>query len=94
MHYMEIGSNIDCAPTSDDAGQHLMRCSFERTSLAPPVINDYKGDVPLNYAAIRLPTFRSNSTPLKEGKATEVMSAPDPLTGHVYTLTVTVTALK
>ena len=95
MQYMEIGSNIDCALTSDDAGQYLMRFSFERTSLAPPAINDYKGDPALNYAAIRLPTFRSNSTiPLKEGKATEVMSAPDPLTGHVYTLTVTVTALK
>jgi len=98
MQYMEIGSNIDCGLNSDDAGQYLMRFNFERTALAPPPTNDYdsrKGDPALNYAAIRLPTFRSTATvPLKDGRATEVMSAVDPLNGHTYTLTVTVTAQK
>jgi hypothetical protein len=98
MQYMEIGSNIDCGLNSDDAGQYLMRFNFERTALAPPPTNDYdsrKGDPALNYAAIRLPTFRSTAIiPLKDGRPTEVMSAVDPLNGHTYTLTVTVTAQK
>lgn len=95
MQYLEIGSNIDCALTTDDAGQYLMRFQFERTALAPPATSDYKGDQVLNYAGFRLPTFRSNATvPLKEGRPTEVMSAADPLTGHTYILTVTVTAQK
>jgi hypothetical protein len=93
--YLDIGSNIDCALTSDDAGRYLMRFSFERASLAPPGRNDSKADPALNYAGFALPTFRSTGlVPLKEGQATEVMSAVDPLTGHISTLTVTITAQK
>src|SRR5215475_13362261 len=53
---------IACGLNSDDAGQYLMRFNFDRTALAPPPTNDYdnkKGDPAFNYAAIRLPTFRS-----------------------------------
>lgn len=93
--YLDIGTNIDCALTSDDEGHYLMRLSFERAALAPPARNEDKGDPALNYAGMILPTFRSSGTvPLKEGQATEVMAAADPLNGHVYRLTVTVTAQK
>jgi hypothetical protein len=95
--FLDIGTNIDCALTSDDAGRYLMRFSFERSALAPPPVpsNEFKGDPNLNYAAMRLPSFRSSGlVPLKEGQPTEVMSAVDPLTGHVSTLTVTVTSQK
>jgi hypothetical protein len=93
--YLDIGSNVDCALTSDDAGHYLMRFSFERTALAPPARNDSKADPVLNYSGMVLPTFRSSAlVPLKDGQPTEVMSSADPLNGHVYTLTVTVTAQK
>jgi hypothetical protein len=93
--FLDVGSNIDCALTSDDAGRYLMRFSFERAALAPPARGDYKGDPALNYAGFMLPTFRSSGlVPLKEGQATEVMAAADPLNGHVYKLTVTVIAQK
>jgi hypothetical protein len=95
--FLDIGTNIDCALTSNDAGRYLMRFSFERSALAPPAVpsNEFKGDPTLNYAAMRLPSLRSSGlVPLKEAQPTEVMSAVDPLTGRVSTLTVTVTAQK
>ncbi len=96
MQYIDIGSNVDCALTSDDVGHYLMRFSFERAALAPPARNDNKADPALNYAAgLMLPTFRSSAlVPLKEGQPTEVMTAADPLNGHLYRLTVTVTTQK
>jgi hypothetical protein len=96
MQYLDIGSNIDCALTSDDAGHYLMRFSFERAALAPPARNENKAaDPALNFAGMMLPTFRSSAlVPLKEGQATEVMVAADPTNGHVYRLTVTVIAQK
>jgi hypothetical protein len=96
FQYLDVGSNLDCGINTDEEGHYKMRLSFERSSMASPARSEEKNTPVIGEAAQPVfPTFRSQSVfTLRDGQATEVMAATDPLNGHIYRLTVTVTAQK
>jgi hypothetical protein len=94
--YQDIGSNLDCGINNDEDGHYIMRLSLERSSLFSSAHGDERRPPAASEAEPpALPSFRSQLVfPLKDAQATEIMTATDPLNGHVYHLNVTVSALK
>jgi hypothetical protein len=73
-----------------------MRLNIERSSLYGAKKDDEKGAISTVEAGQPLvPTFRSQSlVVLKDGQTTEIMSAADPLNGHVFRINVTLVVQK
>lgn len=94
--YVDIGSNIDCGVTTEDEGRFSMRLNIERSSLYGAKKDDEKAAISAAETGQPLvPTFRSQSlVALKDGQTTEVMSAADPLNGHVFRINVTLVVQK
>lgn len=85
--YLDIGTNIDCSALLQDDGRFKLAMIVERSSLA--------GEAPgaNNTPVIRRFTAETNPV-LKDGQTIESIVATDPLNGHVYHVSVTLTVLK
>lgn len=93
--YIDIGSNIDCGVVSRDDGLFEMRLNFERSSL----YGEKKGQDAIAASSEAgqpiVPTMRIASVILvKDGQTTQIISAADPLNGHIFHIDVTLTAPK
>lgn len=88
INYMDIGTNIDCSATLQDDGRFKLMMTVERSSIS--------GETPVsNSNAPVIHSFRAEMNPvLKDGQTVESIVATDPLNGHVYHVSVTLTVLK
>lgn len=86
--YMDIGTNIDCSAMLQDDGRYKLTMNVERSAISPDS----------NASAFTAPIvrqFRADINPvLKDGQTIESIVTTDPLTGHVYHVSVTLTVLK
>lgn len=86
--YLDIGTNIDCSALQQDDGRFKLTMNFERSSL-PPDFNASSNTQPV------VRQFKAEINPvLKDGQTTEGIVATDPLSGHVYRVSVTLNVLK
>lgn len=88
INYMDIGTNIDCSALLQDDGRYKLTMNVERSSISQDS----------NASALSAPIvrqFRAEINPvLKDGQTIESIVATDPLNGHVYHVSVTLTVLK
>jgi hypothetical protein len=85
--YLDIGTNIDCSAVLQDDGRFKLQMTVERSALSP----DSSGSSP----APVVRTFRANMNPvLKDGQTIESIVSTDPLSGHVYHVSVTLNVAK
>lgn len=85
--YLDIGTNIDCSATQQDDGRFKLQMSLERSSIVP------ESQPSSANPAVR--AFRVDLNPvLKDGQSIESVTSTDPLTGHVYKVSVTVSLVK
>jgi len=86
--YLDIGTNIDCSAMQQDDGRFKLTLNVERSSISPDV-NGSSNTPP----AVR--QFRADINPvLKDGQTVESIASTDPLTGHVYRVSVTLNVIK
>jgi hypothetical protein len=85
--YLDIGTNIDCSATLQDDGRFKLQMALERSSVAPDTSSATGNPVVRNLRVDLNPV-------LKDGQSVESVASTDPLTGHVYKVSVTVNALK
>lgn len=85
--YIDVGTNIDCSAMQQDDGRFKLTMNFERTSITP--------DANATNSAPVVRQFRAEINPvLKDGQTTEGIVTTDPLTGHVYHVSVTLNVVK
>jgi hypothetical protein len=85
--YLDIGTNIDCSATLQEDGRYKLQMTVERSSITPE--NASGGSNPV------VRQFRAEINPvLKDGQTLESIVATDPLSGHVYHVSVTLNAMK
>lgn len=85
--YMDIGTNLDCSATLQEDGRYKLQMAMERSSVSPDAQS--AGSNPV------LRTFRVDLNPvLKDGQSVESIVSPDPLSGHVYHVSVTLNVIK
>jgi len=85
--YLDIGTNIDCSATQQDDGRFKLQMALERSSIVPE--SQPSGSNPV------VRNFRVDLNPvLKDGQSVESVASTDPLTGHVYKVSVTVNVVK
>jgi hypothetical protein len=84
--YMDIGTNLDCSATLQDDGRYKLQMTVDRKSIAQdtpaggnPVIRQFQVDL---------------NPVLKDGQTVESVASVDPLSGHVYHVSVTVNVIK
>src|SRR5215475_4148387 len=86
--YIDVGTNIDCSALQQDDGKYKLTMNIERSAISPDS----------NTSAFSTPIirqFRAEISPvLKDGQKIESIVSTDPLTGHVYRVSVTLTVLK
>jgi hypothetical protein len=86
--YMDIGTNIDCSAIFQDDGRYKLTMNVERSSISQD------SSASASSAPI-VRQFRAEINPiLKDGQTIESIVATDPLNGHVYHVSVTLTVLK
>jgi len=84
--YFDIGTNIDCSAMLQDDGRFKLVMNVERSA-----ISNESG--PNNAPVVR--QFRAEINPvLRDGQTIESIVTTDPLSGHVYHVSVTLTVLK
>jgi hypothetical protein len=85
--YLDVGTNIDCSAMLQDDGRFKLQMQVERSAVS----SDSTGSS--SNPMVR--TFRANMNPvLKDGQTAESIVSTDPLNGHVYHVSVTLTVLK
>jgi len=85
--YMDIGTNVDCSATLEDDGRYKLQMALERSSVSPDAQSSSSNPV--------LRTFRVDLNPvLKDGQTVESIVSTDPLSGHVYHVSVTLNVIK
>jgi hypothetical protein len=85
--YVDIGTNVDCSATLQEDGRYKLQMTLDRSSVSPessggsgtPVIRQFRMDL---------------NPVLKDGQTVESVASTDPLTGHVYHVSVTLNVLK
>jgi len=85
--YIDVGTNIDCSATLQEDGRYKLQMVLERSSISPdtasgisnPVVRQFKADV---------------NPVLKDGQLVESIVSTDPLNGHVYHVSVTLSVVK
>jgi len=88
ISYIDVGTNIDCSALQQDDGRFKLTMTVERSSISPDA-NGTASTPP----AVR--QFRAEINPvLKDGQTTEGIVATDPLSGHVYRVSVTLNVVK
>ena len=85
--YLDVGTNIDCSATLQDDGRFKLQMALERSSIAPETQPSSGNPVVRNLRVDLNPV-------LKDGQSVESVASTDPLSGHVYKVSVTVNALK
>jgi hypothetical protein len=85
--YVDIGTNVDCSATLQEDGRYKLQMTLDRSSISP--------ETPAGSSNPVIRQFRVDLNPvLKDGQTVESVASTDPLTGHVYHVTVTLNALK
>ena len=85
--YVDIGTNVDCSATLQEDGRFKLQMTLDRSSVSSessggsgtPVIRQFRVDL---------------NPVLKDGQTVESVASTDPLSGHVYRLSVTLNVLK
>jgi hypothetical protein len=85
--YVDIGTNVDCSATLQEDGRYKLQISLDRSSVSSestggsgtPVIRQFRVDL---------------NPVLKDGQTVESVASTDPLTGHVYHVSITLNVLK
>jgi len=85
--YVDIGTNVDCSATLQEDGRYKLQMTLDRSSVSSesaggsgtPVIRQFRVDL---------------NPVLKDGQTVESVASTDPLTGHVYHVSVTLNVLK
>jgi hypothetical protein len=91
--FADVGSNVDCGVQAEDDGRFTVRLNFERSSLYFQGRGDEKGTLKTaETGQPYIPTIRAQSllVTVKDGQSLEVLTATDPLNGHVFRLNLTV----
>ena len=87
LTYLDVGTNIDCSVQSQEDGRYKLVLTVERSSISQ------EGQTVANAPVIR--SFKAEVNPiLKDGQNFESVMATDPVNGHVYRVTVTLTVVK
>jgi hypothetical protein len=94
--FVDVGSNIDCGVQTEEDGRFSVRLNFERSSLYFQGRGDEKGAVrTAETGQPYIPTLRTQTLVLvRDGQTAEALSAADPLNGHVFRITVTLSVQK
>jgi hypothetical protein len=88
LTYLDIGTNIDCSATQQDDGRFKLQMTVERTAISPESTG-------ANNAAPVVHQFKAEMNPvLKDGQTVESIAATDPLNGHVYRVSVSLSVVK
>ena len=85
--YVDIGTNVDCSATLQEDGRYKLQMTLDRSSVSSessggsgtPVIRQFRMDL---------------NPVLKDGQTVESVASTDPLSGHVYRVSVTLNVLK
>src|SRR5215467_1578206 len=85
--YVDIGTNVDCSATLQEDGRFKLQMTLDRSSVSSessggsgtPVIRQFRVDL---------------NPVLKDGQTVESVASTDPLSGHVYRVSVTLNVLK
>jgi len=85
--YVDIGTNVDCSATLQEDGRYKLQMTLDRSSVSSessggsgtPVIRQFRVDL---------------NPVLKDGQTVESVASTDPLSGHVYHVSVTLNVLK
>lgn len=86
LTYVDVGNNVDCSATQQEDGRFKLQLSLERSYVSPVPAT------PLNPIVRQ---FRIELNPvLKEGQSIESVVSTDPLSGHVYHVSVTLDLIK
>jgi hypothetical protein len=92
--YIDIGSNVDCGVAAKDDGLFEVRLNYERSSLYANKKGQDGVSIPDTTQPI-VPTMRTASIVLvKDGQTAQIVSAADPLNGHIFRIDVTLTVQK
>ena len=94
--FVDVGSNIDCGVQTEDEGRFSVRLNFERSSLYFQGRGDEKGTIKTaETGQPYIPTIRAQSLVLvRDGQSLEVLTAADPLNGHVFRISLTLNVQK
>lgn len=94
--FVDVGSNIDCGVQTEEDGRFSVRLNFERSSLYFQGRGDEKGTIKTAEAGQPyIPTMRAQSLVLvRDGQSLEVLTAADPLNGHVFRISLTLNVQK
>lgn len=95
--FVDVGSNIDCGVQTEEDGRFTVRLNFERSSLYFQGKGEEKGTIKTaETGQPYIPTIRAQSllVTVKDGQSLEVLTATDPLNGHVFRLNLTLNVQK
>jgi hypothetical protein len=95
--FVDVGSNIDCGVQAEEDGRFTVRLNFERSSLYFQGRGEEKGTIKtVETGQQYIPTIRAQSllVTVREGQSLEVLTATDPLNGHVFRLNLTLNVQK
>ena len=95
--FVDVGSNIDCGVQTEEDGRFTVRLNFERSSIYFQGRGDEKGTIrTAETGQPYIPTIRAQSllVTVKDGQSLEVLTATDPLNGHVFRISLTLNVQK
>src|SRR5258708_4578855 len=95
--FVDVGSNIDCGVQAEEDGRFTVRLNFERSSLYFQSRGDEKGVTKTTETGQPyIPTIRAQSllVTVRDGQSLEVLTATDPLNGHVFRINETLNVQK
>src|ERR1700674_68066 len=95
--FVDVGSNIDCGVQPEEDGRFTVVLNFERSSLYFQGRGDEKGTIKtVETGQPYIPTIRAQMllVTVKDGQSLEVLTAADPLNGHVFRLNLTLNVQK
>ena len=95
--FVDVGSNIDSGVQAEEDGRFTVRLNFERSSLYFQGRGDEKGVLKTaETGQPYIPTIRAQSllVTVKDGQNLEVLTATDPMNGHVFRLSLTLNVQK
>jgi hypothetical protein len=95
--FVDVGSNIDCGVQAEEDGRFIVRLNFERSSLYFQGRGEEKGTIKTaETGQPYIPTIRAQSllVTVKDGQSVEVLTATDPLNGHIFRISLTLNVQK
>lgn len=95
--FVDVGSNIDCGVQREEDGRFTVRLNFERSSLYFQGKGEERGTIKTaETGQPYIPTIRAQSllVTVKDGQSLEVLTATDPLNGHIFRLNLTLNVQK